>query len=88
LVADLHFKLTIRAQKLPFGNDAFGFQAGVDDDDILPDVHHDAVQHAAGTHLGLGQTLFKQFCKAFAHNFKLLSKSVPAGKLWGEFGLG
>ena len=67
LVADLHFELTVFTLELLDRHDAFGLQAGVDDDHVRADLDHLGGDDAAGLELGELFALFEQFCKTFSH---------------------
>src|SRR5690606_37787205 len=64
-------------------NDAFGLQAGVDDDHVGTDLDNDADDNCAGLELGELFALLEQFSKTFGHemNFRLHTRTATVAEV-------
>ena len=62
-------QITILIQELRPWNDPFRLQASVDGYPVIVDINHGTGDNGAWLHFDVFQALFKQFCKAFAHDF-------------------
>ena len=64
-VADLHGQLAAGIAELVGGDDTFGLQAGVDDNDFVIDVNHFTSNKLTLLQVNRVQALFEQLCKNF-----------------------
>ena len=72
-VADVHLELTALVPELLDRHDAFGLQAGVDDDGIRADVDDDTDHDGSGLELGQRLAALEQFRKTLSHcDFQLM----------------
>ncbi len=67
LVTDANVDLAFLVTELLDRDDAFGLQAGVDDDDVIADFDDYADDNGAGLELGELFALLEQFGKTFSH---------------------
>ncbi len=67
VVADVDLELAALVLELLDRDDAFGLQAGVDDDHVAADLDHGTGDDGAGAQLGQRLALFEQFSKTFSH---------------------
>ena len=82
LVADAENELPVLVKKLTFGNTAFGFQAGVNDNPFVVNINHRAGDDGAGFHFDGIQAFFKQLRETFTHGWDNLLAALrcPCGR--------
>jgi len=76
LVANGDLEFSIGGDELLFRDHAFRLEAGVHHDEIVVDIHDGADDDGTRFQVEVGNTLFKEFSKAFGHEFKFL---MPSG---------
>ena len=65
------FDLALLVLELLDGNDGFGLESDVDDDEVLADIDDQAVEDRARTNALVGEALFEQFRETFCHVFSI-----------------
>ena len=68
-IAGLDLELPPLVLELLQGDDGFGLQADVDDDDVAGDVHHEPGQDHPGSNALIGETLLEELGETFCHTF-------------------
>ena len=68
-VASLDFELTALVLELFDGDDGFGLQSDVDDDDVIGDIDHQPLEDHPGADALVGETILEQLGETFCHTF-------------------